>query len=71
MNLAAKLEKHCKHVGRAALATAAAWQRAQRQGLGASPEWECLPRQTVAGLGSPLDLVAHAAPRGAPRVTLS
>jgi adenylate cyclase len=58
VNLAAKLEKHCKLAGRPALATAAALDLARAQGFAGAPGFEYLPAQEVAGVEEPIDLVA-------------
>lgn len=59
MNLAAKLEKHCKTAGRVALSTAAAWERACTQGLTSCEGWDLLPAEIVRGLQGQLDLVGR------------
>jgi adenylate cyclase len=60
VNLAAKLEKHTKVEGVAALCTAEAWRLALRQGYVAAASLEQRDARTVAGLDRPLDLVALA-----------
>jgi adenylate cyclase len=56
-NLAAKLEKHCKVAGVAALATQATLDLAQAQGM-ATVGWNRLPAQRVNGVENSLDLAA-------------
>jgi adenylate cyclase len=58
VNLAAKLEKHCKVAARAALTTRAALDLAVAQGFSGAPAYASLPGETVAGISKPLDLVA-------------
>lgn len=58
VNLAAKLEKHCKVVVRPALATAAALVIAREQGFAGGERFETLRGAQVAGVAAPLDLVA-------------
>ncbi|HKK31207.1 MAG TPA: adenylate/guanylate cyclase domain-containing protein, partial [Alphaproteobacteria bacterium] len=58
VNLAAKLEKHCKVVDRPALATALTLERARSQGLAAAQAYEHLRHQQVAGVERQIDLVA-------------
>jgi adenylate cyclase len=60
VNLAAKLEKHTKVEGVAALCTAAACRLARQQGYAATARLEQCPARTVAGIDRPLDLVALA-----------
>lgn len=55
-NLAAKLEKHCKVVGVAALTTQATLILATAQGM-RSEDWRLLPMQRVNGVETLLDLV--------------
>ncbi len=62
VNLCAKLEKHCKEVGRPALATAEALARAVEQGFDRAELFEPLPAQKVAGVESPVDLVTPRLP---------
>jgi adenylate cyclase len=64
VNLAAKLEKHCKAAGVAALATAAALDLARAQGL-APAAARLLPAQRVEGVAARLDLVVPDDPIGA------
>lgn len=59
VNLAAKLEKHCKIAGCAALATAVARERAQDQGMDTLGDWTHLPAQAVAGLENAPDLLGY------------
>jgi adenylate cyclase len=54
-NVAAKLEKHCKVVGVAALTTQATLDLAQAQGM-RSDDWRLLPVQRVDGVGTLIDL---------------
>lgn len=58
VNLAAKLEKHCKEVGRPGLATAAALKLARKQGLVDTAGFDLLPAQRMAGVPAPIDLAA-------------
>jgi adenylate cyclase len=58
VNLAAKLEKHCKVAGRPGLATAAALELARAQGLADAAGFDPLPGQRVAGVAAQIDLVA-------------
>jgi adenylate cyclase len=58
VNLAAKLEKHCKEVGTRALVTADALELAARQGLDLRDRFTLLPGQRVAGLTAPVDIAA-------------
>lgn len=58
VNLAAKLEKHCKEVGRPGLAPAAALELARAQGFAETGRFAPLPGQRVAGVEAPVDLVA-------------
>ena len=57
VNLAAKLEKHCKVALRPALTTRAALETARAQGFDGAG-YTILPGETVAGVGDPLDLAA-------------
>ncbi|MEX2631751.1 MAG: adenylate/guanylate cyclase domain-containing protein [Tistlia sp.] len=57
VNLSAKLEKHNKQAGSLALATAAAYALACRQGFERRPAHQSLPGEALAGVGLPLDLV--------------
>ncbi len=57
VNLAAKLEKHCKVVAHSALTTSAALDLARSQGF-AGEGYTILRHQTVAGVAHPLDLAA-------------
>lgn len=56
VNLAAKLDKHTKVEGVAALATAEAYDLALRQGLAETPALARLKARTVAGVAEPVDL---------------
>ncbi|HUF86098.1 MAG TPA: adenylate/guanylate cyclase domain-containing protein, partial [Thermohalobaculum sp.] len=58
VNLAAKLEKHCKVAARPGLTTAAALALAREQGLAGAGRFEPLPAARVAGVGAPLARVA-------------
>ena len=58
VNLAAKLEKHCKVAERPALAAAAALDLARIQGLAEGRHFDLLPAQNVAGVAQPIELVA-------------
>jgi adenylate cyclase len=58
VNLAAKLEKHTKVEGVAALCTAETCRLALQQGYAAAARLEQCPARTVAGVDRPLDLVA-------------
>lgn len=58
VNLAAKLEKHTRAVGAAALATAEVFALAKRQGFRPSRPVRRLPAEIVAGAPRPMDLVA-------------
>lgn len=57
VNLAAKLEKHCKVAARPALTTGAALDLARSQGF-AGAGYTILPRENVAGVAEPVDLAA-------------
>ena len=57
VNLAAKLEKHCKVAVRPALTTRAALDLARTQGF-AGADYTVLPRENVAGVAEPVDLAA-------------
>jgi adenylate cyclase len=61
VNTAAKLEKHTKAEGVAALTTRAAHELAARQGFAPRGVFDPRPSRTVAGLPGPVDLVALAA----------
>lgn len=56
-NLAAKLEKHCKALGRPGVVTRAALETARAQGHDAQG-YEMAPGETVEGAGGPVDLAA-------------
>jgi adenylate cyclase len=58
VNMVAKLEKHTKIEGVAALCTAEAWRLALQQGYAAIARLEQRPARAVAGIDRPLDLVA-------------
>jgi adenylate cyclase len=58
VNLAAKIEKHCKAVRRSALATADTLTLARAQGFGGGAAFTRLDGERVSGLGAPVDLVA-------------
>jgi adenylate cyclase len=58
VNLAAKLEKHCKAVQRPALATADTLTLARAQGFGGGAAFTRLDGERVSGVGAPVDLVA-------------
>jgi adenylate cyclase len=58
VNLAAKLEKHCKVAVRPALTTAAALELAARQGFQGSAGYDALHMQAVAGVAQPIDLAS-------------
>ncbi|MGI9521472.1 MAG: adenylate/guanylate cyclase domain-containing protein [Hyphomicrobiaceae bacterium] len=58
VNLAAKLEKHCKTVGKSALSTSEAFEQACLQGFEDGDLFSSLPRETVSGVGGAIDLVA-------------
>jgi adenylate cyclase len=58
VNLAAKLEKHCKVAARPALATRAALDLADAQGFGGAPTYTILPGEAVGGVAEPIDLAA-------------
>jgi adenylate cyclase len=57
VNLAAKLEKHCKLEGAIAIATRAARQEARRQGFVPAEPWIERPGAPVQGVVGPIDLV--------------
>lgn len=59
VNLAAKLEKHCKVAGRDCLATREAYELAARQGYRPDRAYSVLRQQEVAGTAPALDLVAR------------
>lgn len=63
-NLAAKLEKHCKAAGVAALTTRATLELARAQGLQGG-DWRPLPAQAVAGVPGIADLATPLLPGGA------
>lgn len=63
VNLCARLEKHCKEIGRPALATAEALARATEQGFDRARLFEPLPAQEVAGVERPIDLVTPREPQ--------
>jgi adenylate cyclase len=58
VNLAAKLEKHCKVVQRPALTTRTALDLARSQGFGGADAYTILPGESVGGVSQPLDLAA-------------
>jgi adenylate cyclase len=58
VNLAAKLEKHCKVVARRALTTVVTLDLAKVQGFDGIAALEALPEQAVAGVTLPIGLVA-------------
>ncbi len=58
VNLAAKIEKHCKVAGRPALATREALERAEAQGFLRSDAFGIIAAARVAGVEEPVDLVA-------------
>jgi adenylate cyclase len=59
VNLVAKLEKHTKQEGVAALCTAEAYQLALQQGyVPGAAVVEQRPGRVIAGVGGPIDLVA-------------
>lgn len=58
VNLAAKLEKHCKVVTRPALATRDALELARAQGFAGANSFTILPGEAVGGVNAPLDLAA-------------
>jgi adenylate cyclase len=60
VNLAAKIEKHCKAEQRGALVTAEALARAAAQGLDAAGRYVPLPGRQVEGVAGPVDLAAPA-----------
>ena len=57
VNVAAKLEKHCKVLGVPALATASALVRAERQGYRPQAPPQTFRDQRVEGVGATLDLI--------------
>ncbi|MBA5777092.1 adenylate/guanylate cyclase domain-containing protein [Stappia sp. F7233] len=59
VNLAAKLEKHCKVAGRDCLATREAYELAARQGYRPDRAYSVLRQEEVAGTAPALDLVAR------------
>ncbi len=62
VNLAAKLEKHCKVAGFAGLTTRAALDLAIAQGYQPTAPYTNLPGQAVAGVVAPIDLVTPGQP---------
>ncbi len=58
VNLAAKIEKHCKPSGHPALASVEALDRAISQGFDGAAAFQTLPGQSVLGADAPIDLVA-------------
>jgi len=58
VNLTAKLEKHCKVAGRAALTTAATLELARAQDLNPSAAFELLPGQAISGVSRQIDLAS-------------
>jgi adenylate cyclase len=60
VNLAAKLEKHTKAEGVAALTTAATWDLARQQGYEAGARPPARPQRRVEGVADPVDLVVVA-----------
>jgi adenylate cyclase len=67
VNLAAKIEKHCKVLGHPALATAAALERAVAQGFHGAAAFKRLPGEAVAGVSGTIDLVTTGPRRGSVR----
>jgi adenylate cyclase len=59
VNLAAKLEKHCKTAGVPALATREALALATAQGFDLPEAYHHRPAERVEGVTAPIDLVAH------------
>ena len=57
VNLASKLEKHCKQLGVRALTTTAALDTARRQGFRPKDVFQVYPSVLVAGVDEPLDLL--------------
>lgn len=57
VNLAAKLEKHAKVEGRAAVSTAAALDRARSQGFAGAGRFDPAPGRRIAGVAGRIDLV--------------
>ncbi len=62
VNLAAKLEKHCKVAACSALTTRAALDLAMAQGYEPSAPYTDLPEQSVAGVADPIDLATPGQP---------
>ena len=63
VNLASKLEKHCKNEGATAVLPAATLRFAAAQGWGQALPWQLRPGREVAGVVAPIDLaVLPAAP---------
>ncbi|WP_340109708.1 adenylate/guanylate cyclase domain-containing protein [Pikeienuella sp. HZG-20] len=62
VNLAAKIEKHCKIARRPALVTLETLDRALRQGFAGEADFDRLPEQQVAGVERRLALAATGAP---------
>ncbi len=58
VNLAAKVEKHCKVALRPGLATAETLRRAAAQGFAGAAAFDDLPAERVEGVPAPVDLVA-------------
>lgn len=63
VNLAAKLEKHCKVARRPGLATRKALDRATAQGFAGAARFDDLPAQEIAGVAERHDLAATGARR--------
>ncbi|MCB9942339.1 MAG: adenylate/guanylate cyclase domain-containing protein [Geminicoccaceae bacterium] len=62
VNLAAKLEKHCKVEGVRGIVTRTAWQFAVSQGFAAHCAWNERPQAAVEGIDLPVDLMTHEGP---------
>jgi adenylate cyclase len=59
VNLAAKLEKHCKHEAVAGIVMAETYALAEAQGFRPALDWRLRPARLVEGVGRPLDLWVH------------
>ena len=62
VNLAAKLEKHCKAERAVAVMVTSVLELAAAQGLVCTQPWQRRPARQVAGLAAPIDLVVVTAP---------
>jgi adenylate cyclase len=56
VNLAAKLEKHCKVEAVAGIASASTFDQALQQGFQPRLDWQLRPARTIAGVSRPVDI---------------